>query len=272
MGRKPIDISGQKFGKLTAIKIVEHCGAHIPVKWLCICDCGKEKTVDSQLLRRGLITDCGCSVKDRLVGEKIGRLTVIKNSGKKMGGNIIWECRCDCGKIVEVSSGNLNASRKNATLSCGCLRREHATKHGLHKTKIYKALNAAKDRCNNPNNSMYKNYGGRGIKVCEEWSNENGYVNFYNWSIANGYSDELSIDRIDNNRGYSPDNCRWASIKVQANNTSRNRYVTINGETKSVSMWAEEYGICIGTVRDRIKRGWSDIDAITKPVKRRRPD
>lgn len=268
MGRPPIDLSGHRFGSLTAIRIVEHGGKHKPVKWLCKCDCGKEKIVDSQLLRQGIMKDCGCHVTERLTGKRFGKLLVLGPTDKRMGSNIVWECKCDCGNITYVSTCNLMA-KKHFTGSCGCMRIEKSTKHGLSKTKIYKAMIAIRDRCNNPNCKHYDGYGGRGITLCEEWSGEHGFENFYNWSISHGYEDGLTIDRIDNNKGYSPDNCRWVTQKVQMNNRRGCRFVTIDGETHSLTEWSEIKGICIGTVRDRLKKGWSEYDAITKPVKGR---
>mgnify|MGYP000251181578 CR=1 FL=1 len=270
MGRPPIDLTGKKFGKLTALKIIERGGSHKPVKWLCICDCGGEKIVDSQLLRRGLVTSCGCSVKNRFVGKRFGRLVVLShtNYGRNTScGNIIWKCRCDCGNITYVSTNNL-ISKYSKTLSCGCLRRENSTKHNLSETKIYKTLVAIKGRCKNKNNKNYFRYGGRGITICQEWDGEHGFENFYKWSMENGYADGLTIDRIDNDKGYSPDNCRWVTPKTQMNNTRRNVYIEINGIKKSLTEWAEIYGISIGTVRDRIRRGWSKYDAITKEVRK----
>lgn len=137
MGRPPIDISGEKFGSLTAIRIVERGGSHKPVKWLCKCDCGKEKVVDSQLLRNGIMKDCGCHVTNRLVGQRFGRLTVLEPTDRRMCGDIVWKCKCDCGNITYVATCNLMAKR-SFTASCGCMRKEKATKHGLSKTKIYK--------------------------------------------------------------------------------------------------------------------------------------
>lgn len=269
MGRPPIDLTNQKFGKLTAKEIVERGGAHKSVKWLCECECGGSKIVDSQLLKRGFITDCGCSTKNRLVGKRVGRLTVVANTGKHQSGHVVWLCKCDCGNYTEVITSNLNPNRFNATLSCGCLRKENATKHNLSNTTIYKTLVSIKGRCKNPSSRFYSLYGGRGITLCDEWDGEKGFENFYNWSISNGWKKGLSIDRIDNNKGYSPDNCRWTTQKVQANNTRRNRMITIDGETHSLTEWVEIKGICMGTVADRLKRGWNEIDAIAKPIKKK---
>lgn len=269
MGRPPIDLTGKKFGKLTAIDIACHGGSHKSVKWRCSCECGREKIVDSQLLKKGSITDCGCRINDRLVGEKFGRLTVISNTGKRKGGKVIWLCRCDCGNLTEVMTCNLNMNKKNSTQSCGCLRLEKHTKHNLSHTNLYKILVSIKGRCKNPKNQNYFRYGGRGINLCEQWDGEDGYETFYKWALENGYKEGLSIDRIDNNKGYFPENCRWVSQKTQMNNQSRNHYVTVDGETHSLKEWSEINNICIGTIEDRIKRGWSDVDAVSTPVKRK---
>lgn len=268
MGRPPIDLSGQRFGSLTAISIAEHGGSHKPVKWLCKCDCGGEKIVDSQLLRRGIIKDCGCHVKKRLIGKRFGRLVVLEATDKRISGDIVWKCKCDCGNITYVSTGNLEA-KEHFTASCGCMRIENSTKHNLSKEKLYKKLVAIKGRCKNQKDKNYYRYGGRGITLCEEWDGEHGFENFYKWAIEHGYRDELTIDRIDNNKGYFPENCRWVTQQVQMNNQSGNRFVTIDGETHSLTEWSRIKGINIGTVRDRLKRGWSEYDALMKPVRGR---
>ena len=128
--------------------------------------------------------------------------------------------------------------------------------------KIYKAWWAMKDRCNNPYSSMYKHYGGRGITVCKEW--EESFHNFLEWSLENGYRSDLSIDRIDNNKGYSPGNCRWATWKEQSRNRRCNRLITYNGETKCVSEWAEELGITHSMILQRLNKGWP-IEKVFNP-------
>lgn len=268
MGRPALDLTGKRFGKLTAIEIYERCGYHKPVKWRCKCDCGREKIVDSQCLRRGIVTDCGCKIRDRLVGQRFGRLTVLEASDKKQKGkcgDIYWKCQCDCGNITYVQTCNL-ISKTSPTLSCGCLRKEKITKHNLSNTKIYKTLVSMKARCFNPKNPEYKNYGARGIKICDEWLNKSGFENFYKWSIENGYRDELSIDRINNDGNYEPLNCRWTNDIMQNNNTRRNRYVTINNETHSLSEWARIKEINISTIRCRLDKGWSEKESILTPI------
>ena len=123
-----------------------------------------------------------------------------------------------------------------------------------------------KRRCNCSSYDGYKHYGGRGIAVCEEW--KNNFQAFYEWSMANGYTDELTIDRIDVNGNYEPSNCRWVTRKVQSNNTRVNHFVTLNGCTKTLAEWAEEYGIKQDTMYHRLNRGWSIEQAITTPIRR----
>lgn len=135
-----------------------------------------------------------------------------------------------------------------------------------YNTKLYHVWLSMRARCNNPNDKGYQNYGGRGIKVCNEW---NDYKNFKTWAYENGYKEDsgLSIDRIDVNGNYEPNNCRWATIKQQANNTRRNVYLTIDGEKKSVPEWAEIYGVNQETVRRRVRElGWDPIKALTEPL------
>ena len=126
-----------------------------------------------------------------------------------------------------------------------------------------------KQRCYNKNSKSYKNYGGRGIKICDEWlSKENGFLNFYNWAINNGYNSNLSIDRIDNNGNYEPSNCRWVNNLIQSNNRRNNRKLTFNGDTLNISEWAKKYNLTISTINHRLDRGWSVEKTLTTPLKK----
>ena len=190
-----------------------------------------------------------------LTGKKFGRLTVLRYSHKS-GNKHYWLCKCDCGKEKPVIGCCLKSGN---TKSCGCYNKEKRiethTKHGMKNTKIYYVWKAIKKRCENPNDTAYKNYGGRGIKVCDEWKND--FTSFYNWSIKNGYKEGLSIDRIDNNGNYEPLNCRWATRIEQGRNTRKNRFIEYNGEKHCISEWSSLLGIKQRKIYDRLKKGWS---------------
>lgn len=201
-----------------------------------------------------------------IAGQRFGRLVAIEYLGKSL-----WLCKCDCGNTSTPKSWSL---RSGTTQSCGCLHKEivgkKSTKHGLGDTRIYSIWRNMKQRCNNPNATKYEIYGGKGIKVCNEWLDFN---NFYKWATENGYEDSLSIDRIDGNKDYTPDNCRWTTYQVQANNTTQNHYLTHIGKTQTISGWAEEIGIEQNTLNTRIARGWSVEKALTtKPINKLKRD
>lgn len=182
-----------------------------------------------------------------LTGQKFNRLLVLERDFSKNKTRTYWKCRCDCGNYTIVDGVKL---KNGSTKSCGCLNIEnrenhiknHTTHHMCH-TKLYNIWISMKKRCERENDRAYKWYGERGIKVCLEWLGENGFQNFYDWSMANGYSDGLSIDRIDNNGNYEPSNCRWVTMKMQANNTRRNIIVAYNGETKTLSELCDKYNL-----------------------------
>lgn len=151
-----------------------------------------------------------------LTGQRFGRLVVIKRE-PTVNHRTKWLCVCDCGNLVSVYAGSL---RSNNTASCGCIQREataqsHRT-HGKSHTRLWYLWRHMKARCYCKTNPAFRRYGGRGITVCEEWQND--FQSFYDWAMANGYQDNLFIDRIDNDKGYSPDNCRWATQKQQIKN------------------------------------------------------
>lgn len=139
-----------------------------------------------------------------------------------------------------------------------------ASKHGLSKTRLHTIWHSMYCRCNYPTTNGYKNYGGRGIKICKEWSD---FVNFYNWAIKNGYSDNLTLDRIDINGDYEPANCRWETHKNQSNHKSNNVYYSFEGETKTAKQWCDKFKINPTTFHDRIKRGWTIEQALTISTK-----
>lgn len=188
-----------------------------------------------------------------LTGQRFGRLVVLGKYGTAKNRQSIWKCKCDCGNIKNVIYGSLLSG---STKSCGCLLKENGCppKHGLSRTRIYRIWNNMKKRCYNENNKDYSNYGGRGIKICNEWLDEKkGLLNFYNWAMQNGYKDDLTIDRIDNNGNYEPNNCRWADNRTQSNNKRNCYYITYKNNTHTVAEWSKILYICESTIRERIK-------------------
>lgn len=192
-----------------------------------------------------------------LRGQKFGRWTVLEEAGRTEHGGVLWKCQCECGTVRDVSSNSLRMGR---SVSCGCYNREVITTHGNAKSEIHRVWGNLKDRCLNPKSQMWSRYGGRGITVCDEWKND--YVAFEEWALANGYEKGLSLDRIDNDGNYEPSNCRWATAKEQCRNRSNNRILTIDGESHCLSEWAEIVGINPMTINTRLRRGWSDHDAV----------
>lgn len=194
-----------------------------------------------------------------LSGKQFGYLTVSHFAFSKKG-QYYWYAKCDCGNEKIFRAGHLKSGH---TVSCGCKSRR--TIHGETGTRLYRIWCNIRSRCSKPSNPQYADYGGRGITVCSDWED---YTVFRDWALANGYSKELSIDRIDNNKGYCPSNCRWTTARTQANNTRKTRFLTYKDETHSVSEWARLLGIKQSTLNMRLnKYGWSVEDALGKAVK-----
>lgn len=200
-----------------------------------------------------------------LTGKRFGRLVVLRDTGIRKQRGIhsehLYLCKCDCGQYRNVLGADLRTVR-----SCGCLRKEGSRHiHDLSHTRIDNIYKAMKARCYNPNTMLYSRYGWRGIRMCDEWLSDK--QNFFDWAFSHGYNDELTIDRIDNDKGYDPSNCRWTTRKVQANNTSRNHYITFDGETHTLTEWSEITGIKRKTLEYRLKHGWSIEESLFLPAK-----
>ena len=194
-------------------------------------------------------------------GNRYGRLLVLSRSEKMAGTKATWECKCDCGNKTIVDGDKL---RRNHTRSCGCYHKDRNIKHGLHGSKIYNAYISMINRCYNEKNENYKNYGGRGITVCDRWKSS-----LEDFISDMGESDKgLSIERIDTNGNYEPNNCKWATQKDQARNKRNNNIIEFNGEKMCESAWAEYLNIKRSTLRNRLTiRGWSIEKSLTTPVR-----
>lgn len=205
-----------------------------------------------------------------LSGEKFGKLLVLKRVESDRLGKSQWLCKCDCGN-EHITTGSRLAHNK--VKSCGCIQKEVArskkTKHGLSSHKLYSIRKEMISRTTNPKNKRYEKYGGRGIKVCDEWlDKESGLINFYNWSMKNGYKEGLSIDRINNDGDYKPSNCRWTTNDTQANNKTTSKYVTYNGKTQTIKEWSDELGYSRSLIADRLRLGWDVEKTLTTPPRK----
>lgn len=198
------------------------------------------------------------SRKKDITGERFERLTAIRRVGMN-GGKSVWVCQCDCGNKVMVRLSDLMGGKIK---SCGCLRRETASAagklnatHGMTKSRIWSIWSGMRRRCEiNPN---YTN-----VSVCHDWE---CFSSFYSWALSNGYSDNLTLDRIDVYGNYTPENCRWATYKQQENNRKNTVYLTANGQKKTLTEWSEITGISRETISWRMKAGWPEMDLFIPP-------
>lgn len=185
-----------------------------------------------------------------LTGKTFGYLTVIERAETRHS-KTRWLCKCKCGNYTTTITYRL---LHNITTSCGCRALEPDKRtftHGKRNERIYNIWCGMKKRCNNPNEKSYGRYGGKGIKVCDDWNNS--FEAFYEWAMSNGYKDDLTIDRIDNAKGYRPDNCRWITLHDQTRNMTRNIFITHNGETKILADWCIEYNFPFGVASQRYR-------------------
>lgn len=200
-------------------------------------------------------------IRNDLTGKTFGYLKVICRSTDTGNGKktvVKYTCQCVCGKVIDVKSDSLLSGH---TSSCGCKK----IKHGLsHKERLYNIWKCMRQRCNNPNNPSYPYYGGKGVKICPQW---NEYIGFREWALSAGYADNLSIDRIDCNGNYCPENCRWVDDKTQMNNQTRNHMILYNGEEYTMSQLAGKFNLSYSAMQHRVERGW-DLDRIEKQKQR----
>lgn len=189
-----------------------------------------------------------------MIGRRFGLLVItgygIPSMQKNGRSKVVANFKCDCGKIGE----SLLSTIVNRSKSCGCQRHINRVTHGMTGHRLYNIWAGMLDRCNNENHKRYKDYGGRGIKVCKWWLNNS---NFFNWAINNGYKDDLTLERNNVNGNYSPYNCSWKTHKEQSRNTRRNITIELNGIKKSFSEWCEIYGAKYKLAYSRMKKGFA---------------
>jgi hypothetical protein len=249
------DLVGKKFGNL--IVLDEYRLVPNGTEWKCKCDCGNEIYIYRGRITSGQSTSCGCTKSPNIISARFGKL-VVMDSYIKIPNGTKWECQCDCGNRIFVYRGKLTTGH---TQSCGCLTE---TLGGLSKTRLYKEWWSIKERCYKEYHASYHNYGAKGIRLCDEWLD---FKTFYDWAMANGYSDDLTIDRKDSDGDYSPVNCQWISLKenvAKANKENHRRktkfiYYAISPDGKryeftNASEFSKEHGLYDNSVR-RVARG-----------------
>lgn len=200
-----------------------------------------------------------------LIGQKFGHLTVIEQAGRNKHRSILWRCICDCGNEKIYPSGKLISGRAT---NCGCKTTEiksmKASKHGITagvKPRTFTIWNGMKARCLNPKSISYKNYGGRGITICDEWMK---FENFHKWAISSGYKDGYEIDRIDNDGNYCPENCHWVTVSENRKKTRNTHYITVDGTTKCVSEWCKLLHVSKSAAYKILKNGDNDFSSFCK--------
>lgn len=291
MGRNVKDITGMQFGYLTAVKFSHRKNGKTYWEFKCRCgntavrrvdklkrcetpSCGCyskeycEYQKETAQKRRNIKNKIKIAQKEKkhrealawrdLTGETIGNLTVLEMLGEQCGKRTIYKCLCDCGNEVNKSQGQLTTkSPCNSTWSCGCTKERHsnseyANQNNLTTSRIYRIYKNMINRCYNSRNAGYKDYGARGITVCEEWLQDDGFEAFYKWAITHGYNDSLTIDRIDVNGNYEPSNCRWTDAEMQANNKRNSINIKYQDTLITIKECSEKSKIKRSTIEYRI--------------------
>lgn len=259
------DLTGLKVGRLTVLEKSDKITKSGESKWKCQCECGNVSYVRYSALKGGTIKSCGCAgVEKRLknkahiwqemIGKRYGKLVVQKEIESKTRKKHLFLCKCDCGNDYIADGSRL---KSNHVRSCGCLPHKVTTttiETGYTKgyPDLYRKRSNMTDRCYNPHNKCYDIYGARGIKVCEEW--RNSYDAFRNWALSHGYSKELTLDRIDCNGDYCPENCRFTDAKGQANNRRTNLSVIIGSAAYTTLEIQEKFGVPPYLIRSWLRR------------------
>lgn len=260
MANHALDLAGQKFGRLSVVRVAHKVGG---VHWHCTCDCGNVKVARGADIKRGKVKSCGCLKSEfcsvvgasralDLTGVRFGKLVAVKPTGLRRDRSIEWECACDCGAVSKVAAAKL---RDGATKSCGCLRTETHTTHGMSKSPEFAVWYAMKERCSNQLNNRWATHGARGIRVCDRWVNS--FENFYS-DMGPRPESNLSLERVDNDGDYTPENCVWATDREQAENRRTTIRIEIDGRSQSLKAWCRELSVPYLRTWKRIYRsGWT---------------
>lgn len=271
-----IEMVGKKFNMLTVVEEVEK-NKRGQRMFKCLCDCGNLIIAEGCMLRKGEVKSCGCLYNSRkvenkkkdIIGKRFGKLVVKREVGGEKK-DTLFECLCDCGKVTVEKWSAIIGGKK----SCGCLHHEQLMKrnttHGGSNDRLYTVWMSMKGRCYDINDAEYKWYGGRGIEVCAEWRND--YTMFKKFMMECGYDEnakrgECTIERIDVNGNYCPENCCIATIQQQAYNKTNSHLEEYNGEVKTIAEWAKEYNVPYNLVFRRFQRGWTMEEALKKPLR-----
>ncbi len=259
------DLTNQKFGKLTAIKKVGRKGSNNI--WECLCDCGNTTKATANSLKVGNKKSCGCLVievakkrREDVVGKVFNNITVIREVDRKGHKRCVYG-RCICG-IEKVFM--IDHLKDGSSKSCGCTRDKTASiTHGQSYNRLYFVWYSMMTRCYNPKFPDYHNYGGRGIRVCDEWFDMCKFIE----DVTPGYFRGLQLDRIDNDAGYSKNNCRWVTRKQNNRNKRTNVFITFNNQTKTIVEWCEIYNLRQSGVWTRIRKGYSPYEVLFGKIK-----
>lgn len=269
---------GKRFGKLVVLK---KAGIHISkggqrsAEYECQCDCGRRKIVAGSALQSGATKSCGCMSSNLLdiVGKRFGNYTVLARAKNRYGKAYLL-CECDCGTVKEVMAQSLYEGR---VVSCGCHKNKQCgdnfRTHGLSKTRLYHVWEKMRARCYCETDDKYTIYGGRGIKMCDEWDND--FRAFHDWAYANGYDEtapkgECTIDRIDVNGDYEPSNCRFINNLEQSYNKRNTIKIAYEGEEHTIKEWSEITGLSCALIRDRYKKGKSSSEILDTKIGRQK--
>lgn len=202
------------------------------------------------------------AIRNDLTGQRFGRLTVLGLAVDEPYKKKKWLCKCDCGNEIEVAGSNLVSGHSTQCKQCQLKAVRHGNvTHDQSRTKLYNVWNSMIQRCTNPNSKSYPDYGGRGIKVCEEW---HSFDTFQKWAWDHGYGENVEIDRIDNDGDYCPGNCRWITRVKNARNKSNNKIITYNGESKTLSEWAAHFGVNYKNLSRNLNKGYTLDEAVQR--------